>query len=100
MNTLLLSIAPLFLSVAACFGQDTLKVEPSRFYSSVHEPFQGKDFAFSVQRSREDIVFSDSHQRIEYCYYYDTRGICFGTTVFLGSELCFRGGRKRNRRRM
>jgi hypothetical protein len=60
-------------------GPDTIKVEPSIYYTSDKEPFQGKDFASRVRYAREDIIFSETHKRIEYCYYYDNKRECGGT---------------------
>lgn len=60
------------------FGQDTIKIEPSILYSSKEFPDRSKDFAFKAEFAREDIVFSETKKRIEYCYYYDGERNCFG----------------------
>ena len=65
------------------FGQDTIQVEPSRFYTSEAEPTRGKDFASRVKYAREDIVFNQKFRKVEYCYYYDNKRICYGNTYQL-----------------
>ncbi len=81
-----LFITTIFLSVASCLGQDTIKVETSTYYTREKEPNRGKDFASRVKYAREDIVFSESHKRIDYCYYYDNERHCYGTTYQLTSD--------------
>jgi hypothetical protein len=107
-------LATFLLAVATCFRQDTLgidpgtddtssntperetalpdtipdtvKVEPGIRYTSDKEPFRGKDFYSRVKYAREDIVFSPTHKRIEYCYYYDNERECYGTTYQITSD--------------
>ena len=66
-----------FLQVAA---QDTIKMEPSKFYSAKVHPNRSKQFAGLVKYAREDIIYSSCKRRIEYCYYYDEERHCFGQT--------------------
>jgi hypothetical protein len=86
MLKLTLFIITFFLSVASCFGQDTIRVETSTYYTSDKEPKRGKHFASRVKYAREDIVFSDTHKRIDYCYYYDNKRQCYGTTYQITSD--------------
>jgi hypothetical protein len=81
-----LFITIFLLSVAACFGQDTIRVETSTHYTSDKEPNKGKGFASSVKYARQDIVYSDTYKRIEYCYYYDNERHCYGTNYLLVSD--------------
>lgn len=81
-----LFIATFLLSVANSFGQDTIRVETSTYYNSRKEPHRGKKFASSIRYSREDIVFSATHKRIDYCYYYDKERDCYGTNYHLTSD--------------
>jgi hypothetical protein len=74
------------ISGIACLGQDTIRVEPSYYYTSDKEPNRGKDFAFRVKYAREDIVYSDTLKRIEYCYYYDNERYCYGKTYHILSD--------------
>ena len=67
-----ISILCFVLSVATlCMGQDTIKVEPSIYYSNeeVHK-LSGKGFGGNY--AREDIYFSAEHLKQEYCYYQDS----------------------------
>lgn len=75
----------IFLSILSTFsfGQDTIRVEPSKFYTSEEEPTRGKDFASRVKYAREDIVFNQNFRKVEYCYYYDNKRICYGNTYQL-----------------
>ncbi len=82
----ILSLAIFLLSVSPCFGQDTVKVEPSIHYTRAKDPIRGKAFAAKVRYAREDIVFSDTHQRIEYCYYYDGERHCHGINYRLTGD--------------
>lgn len=66
-----LFIGLLFWLPSALLGQDTIKVEPSHYYSSKKHPVGGKLFASQVKYGREDIVYSPTKTRVEYCYYYD-----------------------------
>jgi hypothetical protein len=68
----------LLVNTLFCFGQDTIKFEPSVFYSSKEYPNRSKAFAFQAQFAREVIMFSETKKRIEYCYYYDNERVCFG----------------------
>lgn len=86
MTKITLFITTILLLVATCFGQDTIRVETSVYYTSDKEPYRGKEFAFRVKYAREDIVFSDTHKRIEYCYYYNNERYCYGTTYQLISD--------------
>jgi len=87
MTKFTLFITTFFLTVATCLGQDTIRVEASTHYTSDKEPNRGKEFASRVKYSREDIVFSDTHKRIEYCYYYDNERHCYGTDYRLTSDI-------------
>ncbi len=86
MMKLTASIAIFFITVASCFGQDTVKVEKSIYYTSNKEPIRGKAFASKAKYARENIVFSNTHKRIEYCYYYDNERHCYGTNYQLTSD--------------
>lgn len=81
-----LFIPAFLLLVSACFGQDTIRVETSIYYTSKKEPNRGKYFASGVKYAREDIVFSETHKRIDYCYYYDNERNCYGTNYQLTSD--------------
>jgi hypothetical protein len=76
----------IFPTVINCVCQDTIKFEPSVYYTKITEPYRGKDFASRVKYAREDIVFSEKHKRIEYCYYYDDERHCHGTDYILKSD--------------
>ncbi len=69
-------------------GQDTIKVEPSRYYSSSEHPIQGKQFYSMADRNRakEIIVYSKNHIRIDNCFYYDKDRRCFGDTYHMNSD--------------
>ncbi len=82
----ILLVCTFFLSMLNSAGQDTVKVEPSIFYTSEKEPQRGKDFASRVKYAREDIIYSDKHRRIEYCYYYDNDRHCYGNTYNITSD--------------
>lgn len=71
-------------STFCCFGQDTIKLEPSIIYPA--DIFFSRAFASSVQHAREDIVFSDTHKRIEYCYYIGAKRNCSGQTYMLEGD--------------
>jgi hypothetical protein len=81
-----LRILVFLLSVSTCFGQDTIRVEASTRYTSGKEPNRGKEFASRVKYAREDIVYSDTHKRIDYCYYYNDERHCYGTNYLLESD--------------
>lgn len=83
MNKVSILFFLVFAIHSSCFSQDTIRVEPSIYYSSSDEPTLGKEFHFRVRYAREDIVYSSFHKRIEYCYYYDKERKCFGTTYQL-----------------
>lgn len=54
-----------------CFSQDTIKVEPSIFYSKEKEKqLTGK--GVYKEYSKEVIIFSENHKREECCYYVDS----------------------------
>jgi hypothetical protein len=84
-----LLILMFFICGIACLGQDTIRVEPSYYYSSDKEPNRGKDFYFRVKYAREDIVYSDTLKRIEYCYYYDNERYSYGKTYHILSDSTF-----------
>ncbi|HYV95233.1 MAG TPA: hypothetical protein VE978_25890 [Chitinophagales bacterium] len=67
-------------------GQDTIRLDKSVHYSSSTEPYRSKYFASCAKYAREVIVFSDTHKRIEYCYYYDNERFCFGKTYKLTDD--------------
>ena len=71
------------LTTIPSIAQDTIRVEPTSYYSSQDEPVRGKGFASRVKYAREDIIFNAHHKRIEYCYYYDKERTCFGDTYKL-----------------
>lgn len=74
-------IAIALLQVIACLpcsSQDTVKVDPSIFYSSKTHPDRGKMFAATVKYGREDIIYSENKRTIDYCYYYDNERVCHG----------------------
>lgn len=79
-------ITTFFLAIASCYGQDTIRVEASVLYTSDKEPNRGKSFASRAKYAREDIIFSKTHQRIDYCYYYDKERHCYGTDYKLTSD--------------
>lgn len=66
----------------ALLGQDTIKVEPSHSYSSKKYPVRGKLFASNVKYGREDIIFSPTKTKVEYCYYYDNKRMSSGGTYY------------------
>ncbi|MFT4522224.1 MAG: hypothetical protein ACI8ZN_001164 [Bacteroidia bacterium] len=59
-------------------AQDTVKLEPSKYYLSSMWPVHDINFVFQLDRARELITFSETHKKVEYCYYYDQKRICFG----------------------
>jgi hypothetical protein len=79
-------LASFFLALANCPAQDTIRVERSHHYTRKEDPNRGMLFAAKVRYAREDIVFSETHKRIEYCYYYDQQRICYGTNYWLSSD--------------
>lgn len=79
-------ITILHLALDVSFAQDTMKIESSKYYSSLEHPLKDKSFYFNVQLAREDIHLNDSQKRVEYCYYYDSTRSCFGTTYQLKDE--------------
>ena len=81
-----LFIAIFFYAGTTCFGQDTIRIEPSQHYTRQKSPDRGKLFAARVKFAREDIVFSATHRRIEYCYYDDNKRTCHGTAYELTSD--------------
>lgn len=86
MTKFTLFITTFLLSVATCLGQDTIRIETSTYYTSDKEPNRGKAFASRVKYAREDIVFSDNHKKIDYCYYYDNERHCYGTNYQLTND--------------
>ncbi|MBI1306681.1 MAG: hypothetical protein GC181_08715 [Bacteroidetes bacterium] len=72
----------LILTIINCHvanSQDTIKTEPSIHYSSAKHPVRGKQFVSGLKYAREDIVFSETKRRVEYCYYYDNERNCHGS---------------------
>ncbi len=80
----------LFIGIQ-CFrvlGQDTLKLEPSIYYSSDTYPVRGKSFASKAEYRLEQISFDNQNKRIEYCYYYDSIRDCIGENYqFIGDSI-------------
>lgn len=72
----------LFWLPTPLLGQDTIKVEPSHYYSSKKHPVNGKLFASQVKYGQENIVFSPTKIRVEYCYYYDGVRKSFGGGIY------------------
>ncbi|MDJ1506808.1 hypothetical protein [Xanthocytophaga agilis] len=103
MTKFIVFVTTFLLWVTTCFKQDTnrdaltygkdfpdtIKVEPSFYYPRDKDPHWGKAKAArlaSLTRAREDIVFSPTYKRIEYCYYYDNYRNCYGTTYQITSD--------------
>jgi len=81
----------LFYALFVCINlsaQDTIKLEPSFYFSS--EEFPLRDYSFQSKalkkRAKEIIYFSKDHIRIEKCYYYDFRRYCSGDTYKITSD--------------
>jgi hypothetical protein len=73
-----------FLGGLPSYGQDTIKVEKSYYYkTSDLPPRNSRMFHGSMKYGREDIIYSDSASRIEFCYYFNNERNCFGTTYKL-----------------
>lgn len=86
MRTLMLHkyliIAILLLFSGAINAQDTIKIGPSYTYTEAeYSSLYGK--GFHGEYGREDIIYSDNHKRIEYCYYYNNERICKGHDYFI-----------------
>jgi len=63
-------------------AQDTIVVRESiHFKENQHDKYFFK--GFSGDYGREDIIFSDTHHRVEYCYYEDEVRTCFGHDYYL-----------------
>lgn len=78
------SIIAILLCNQNSSGQDTIQKGPSYKYSRAYHPVRDKSFMGEVKKGREDIVFSTTKKRVEYCYYYDSLRICpVGTTYEL-----------------
>jgi hypothetical protein len=93
-STYQLSLLFIFL-FADTYSQDTVLVGPKYEYSSLEHPHRGKAFASSVKYGREDIIFSPNHKRIEYCYYYDSKRISYGSTYeIVNDSVLFENGVK------
>lgn len=72
----------LLLFPIATKAQDTIKIGPSYTYNEAeYRSLYGK--GFHGEYGREDIIFSDNHKRIEYCYYYNNERICKGHDYFI-----------------
>lgn len=82
-RTALLSI--FILSLASyCLGQDTIRVEPISYYSPlVEENLNNRWLSSAAKRAREDIIYSDTHKKVEYCYYLGFERICYGESYRL-----------------
>lgn len=67
------------------YCQDTIKVGTSKFYSEVEEKkYSGK--GFFGEYGREDIIFSETHKKIEYCYYVNGKRISKGVNYWLVND--------------
>lgn len=86
MKRFLITISTILFITFLCVGQDTIKYPPSIFYSGKKETIRGKSFASKAKYAREDIIFSKNKKRIEYCYYYDTVRVCYGSTYEIYSD--------------
>ena len=67
-------------------AQDTIRIEPSIRFTSAEYPNRSKGFAINAKYAREDIVYSTTKKKIEYCYYYDSLRICHGDTYEIISD--------------
>lgn len=72
------------------YAQDTIRTEAPIHYTSTIDPVRGKDFAAKAKYAKETIVFSATHQKIEYCYYYDDKRVCFGNEYEIISDSLLR----------
>ncbi|MCF8298386.1 MAG: hypothetical protein K9J13_12640 [Saprospiraceae bacterium] len=82
-RTLLLTIFILSL-ISYSFGQKRIRVEPISRYSRLKKENRNSRWMHSfAKRAREDIIYSDTHKRVEYCYYLGFERICYGETYRL-----------------
>lgn len=84
MKRFLTAFAILFFMING-HAQDTLKVEPSIYYSSA-EHADTRSFYGYVQYAREDIVYTDSLRSIQYCYYMDSVRHCMESVYQLKDD--------------
>lgn len=68
------------------YAQDTIRSGASIHYTSTVDPVRDKTFAARAKYAKETIVFSPTHQKIEYCYYYDDERVCFGNEYEIISD--------------
>lgn len=83
MKKILLIIFIIIKIVLTCNAQDTLRVEKSIYYTKENIPMRVKENSSTIKYAREDIVFSPTRRRVEYCYYFENERRCFGNTYEL-----------------
>lgn len=79
----------LLLISFSTFAQDTVKIEPSVYYSTFDYPIQNKEFYSKVtkgKKGKELIVYNKNHVRFEDCYYYGKKRVCDGVTTRILSD--------------
>jgi hypothetical protein len=83
MSYLRFYISLLIITISFCvYSQDTIIVG-KKYYYTQDEFHKLTGQGFEGDYGREDIVYSENHKRIEYCYYIDSIKKCVGRDYYL-----------------
>jgi hypothetical protein len=67
-------------------AQDTIRLEPRVQYYAAIDSVRDRMFAAHARYAKEEIIFSDRHKKIQYCYYYDQERVCYGNEYKIISD--------------